>query len=251
MTSVIALQPLRQFTRPQIAAVWIGAAVPMGLLAWAVVPLLFGSEPTPSSMVGLIAALTVGLAWQFVLAVGLVAFEQGTLRPSVLRRALWLNPPSTAGRRGGRLWLWLIPLVVASALIELIPFGIPEHPAHSFSAFLGSSAGRELLSGNWGLLVLIAAMFAFNTFLGEELLFRGLLLPRMRAAFGRADWVANGILFGVYHLHQPWSIPGAIVQGTLLLALPSLRLRSAWIGVIVHSAQSAFLLALIVALVLS
>ena len=50
-------------------------------------------------------------------------------------------------------------------------------------------------------------MMIFNTVLGEELLFRGLLLPRMRAAFGRWDWLVNGVLFGVYHLHLPSSIP--------------------------------------------
>jgi membrane protease YdiL (CAAX protease family) len=36
----------------------------------------------------------------------------------------------------------------------------------------------------------------FNTVLGEELLFRG-LLPRIQGAFGLWDWVANGLLFAV------------------------------------------------------
>jgi membrane protease YdiL (CAAX protease family) len=51
----------------------------------------------------------------------------------------------------------------------------------------------------------------FNTVLGEELLFRGLLLPRMQGAFGRGDWVANGVLFAVYHLHVPWVIIPTLV----------------------------------------
>jgi CAAX protease family protein len=53
----------------------------------------------------------------------------------------------------------------------------------------------------------MVTMMIFNTVLGKELLFRGLLLPRMRAAFGRWDWLANGVLFGIYHLHVPWTIP--------------------------------------------
>ena len=93
-------------------------------------------------------------------------------------------------------------------------------------------------------------MFVFNTVLGEELLFRGLLLPRMRTAFGRADWVANGILMGLYHLHQPWSIPSSIVAG-LLMAYPTRRFRSAWFGIIVHSTQSVFLAIIILTLVLA
>jgi len=85
--------------------------------------------------------------------------------------------------------------------------------------------------------------------LGEELLFRGLLLPRMRAAFGRGDWIANGVLMGAYHLHQPWGIPSSIIAG-LLMAYPTKRFRSAWMGIIVHSSQSIFLGAVMLALVL-
>ena len=84
--------------------------------------------------------------------------------------------------------------------------------------------------------------------LGEELLFRGFLLPRMNGAFGRRDWVANGLLFAAYHLHMPWAIPTALLD-TVIIAYPTKRYRSAWIGIAVHSAQSVFLAALVLALV--
>ena len=85
--------------------------------------------------------------------------------------------------------------------------------------------------------------------LGEELLFRGLLLPRMNGAFGRRDWVANGLLFAAYHLHVPWVIPATLLD-TFILAYPTKRYRSAWIGIAVHSAQSVVLLGLTLSLVL-
>jgi signal transduction histidine kinase len=75
--------------------------------------------------------------------------------------------------------------------------------------------------------------------LGEELLFRGLLLPRMRGAFGNRAWIVNAVLFGLYHLHQPWSIPSAITTG-LVQAYATQRWHSAWLGIIAHSAQSVF-----------
>ena len=62
----------------------------------------------------------------------------------------------------------------------------------------------------------------------------------MHGAFGHWDWLANGVLFGVYHLHQPWGIPSAIVDGVLLFALPTALLRTAWMGIAVHSAQSIY-----------
>jgi hypothetical protein len=72
----------------------------------------------------------------------------------------------------------------------------------------------------------------------------------MRAVFGRGDWVANGVLFAVYHLHQPWDIPGSLVDGILLIAYPSRRFQSAWMGIIVHSSASVFALIVVLTLVL-
>ena len=73
--------------------------------------------------------------------------------------------------------------------------------------------------------------------LGEELLFRGFLLPRMEGAFGKRDWVANGVLFALYHVHIPWIIPLALVD-TFFLAYPARRYRSALLPIIVHSVQT-------------
>ncbi len=91
----------------------------------------------------------------------------------------------------------LLPCLLLFAAEGFIPT-FPPAAGYDFAAFVQSSdAGRAFLSGNWGWFALIAALFLFNTVLGEELLFRGLLLPRMQGAFGRWDWVANGLLFAV------------------------------------------------------
>jgi CAAX protease family protein len=92
-------------------------------------------------------------------------------------------------------------------------------------------------------------LFVFNTVLGEELLFRGLLLPRMRRAFGRGDWAANGVLFAGYHLATPWLIPWTLLIDTFALAWPSRRYQSAWVGIVVHSSQSVFFALIILTLV--
>ena len=94
----------------------------------------------------------------------------------------------------------------------------------------------------------MVVLTVFNTVLGEELLFRGLLLPRMQGAFGRGDWIANAVLFAVYHLHIPWAIPSSLVSGALF-AYPSRRFESAWMGIIVHSAQSVVILVVVLSLV--
>jgi len=195
--------------------------------------------------------LTVGLIWQFVLVVVLVYRERGSLRWAVLKDALWLKAPRspTTRRVGGRLWLVIIPCALLLGAEGFIPT-LPPVAGHDFAVFVGSEAGREFFSGNWVFYAVEVVLVVFNTVLGEELLFRGLLLPRMRGAFGRFDWVANGVLFAAYHLHMPWVIPETLLIDTFAMAYPSRRYRSALIGIIVHTIPSVVVLALVLALVL-
>jgi membrane protease YdiL (CAAX protease family) len=234
-----------QYSLRKILAVWAAAALPMAFLAWVLAPIIAHGIDGPNALTKtLLVTLTGGLIWQFVLVAVLVRREQGTLRWSRVKPALWLNAPRSpkTGRRGGRLWLVVLPLFVLLGLEELVP-QVSHAVARDLGAFFGSDAGEQFMSGSWGWLAVLAVLAVFNTVLGEELLFRGLLLPRMAGAFGRRDWLANGILFAAYHLHVPWVIPGTLMD-TLIVAYPSRRYRSALIGIVVHSLQSVFFLAL-------
>jgi membrane protease YdiL (CAAX protease family) len=183
---------------------------------------------------------------------GLVWLEQRSLRWSTLREALWLRSPRSpkSGRVGGKLWLVVIPLILGYAAV---PFLVPSPASpddRDFGTFLESDAGQSFMSGNWRWYALLLVLWLFNTVLGEELLFRGVLLPRMNRVFGRGDWLANGVLFAAYHVHVPWVMPETLLGDTLLLAYPTKRYQSAWIGIAVHSAQSVVLAAIVLALVL-
>ena len=85
--------------------------------------------------------------------------------------------------------------------------------------------------------------------LGEELLFRGVLLPRMTGVFGRWDWVANTVLFGLYHVHKFWYWPSLII-GSLGIAWAAKRYRSFWMAVVVHGVEGIMVLVLVVAVLL-
>lgn len=242
---------LTQYTVGQTLAVWAAAALPMGILAWVIAPRLATVLGGPFAQVeALLVLLAIGLVWQFVLVMWLIWREQGSLRWVVLRHALWLRSPKSprTGRAGGRVWLVLIPLGILFFVETFLPT-LPVPSSRDFGAFIGSPAGEAFFHGSWGWFGLLIVMWIFNTVLGEELLFRGLLLPRMNGAFGKADWLANGVLFATYHLHMPWAIP-SILADSLTLAYPSKRYQSAWVGMAVHSLQSVFLCVIVLGLVL-
>ena len=255
-----------QYSLAQILGIWALAALPMGLLSWVVFPALspdFNSDPLGAGVTR-IGLLTLGLIWLFVLAMLIVRQEEGNLRWATVKRRLRLNAPHdpTTGDRRRRLWLWVVPLIIAFVVweaafasyvnkpwVSLFPF-LAEPPGYSLSAIFKSQAIMERLVGAWWFLGLFVVNAVFNTVLGEEFLFRGLLLPKMEGVFGRWSWIANGVLFGCYHLHQPWGIPGSVIRGVFLYAFPTWRFRSTWMSVIVHSAESVYLAFLILGVVL-
>jgi membrane protease YdiL (CAAX protease family) len=249
-----------QYGRLEILLVWALAALPMGFLGWIVAPALAADPSRPGFE--RLAVLTVGLVWQFGVVLYFLRKETGTLNWSLVRDRLWLGSPRSprTGNRSRRLFWYLVPLVIVVAIYQMklggyvgrawtstFPF-LAEPPGWSLGALLDTPEGRAQLKGAWGVLALFFVSAVFNTVLGEELLFRGLLLPRMNGAFGSWDWVVNGVLFGLYHLHQPWGMLS--LGGLLFFSLPTKYFQCAWFGIVAHSGQSVFFLLLMLGLVL-
>jgi membrane protease YdiL (CAAX protease family) len=148
-----------------------------------------------------------------------------------LRDRLWLRMPSR------RDWLWGLGglLVIAGASLPLMAlgkaFGWPPHPT-TMPAVHGITADTAWMIGVW------LVYWPFNI-LGEELIWRGVLLPRMELRFGRSGWAMNAGLWFVFHL--------AFGPGNLLVLLPTIlvvpfvaqRRRNTWLGVFLHAGLSA------------
>ena len=103
--------------------------------------------------------------------------------------------------------------------------------------------------GQWWILGIALVSFLFNYLLGEEFLFRGVLLPKMQGVFGKYDWIANAVLFGFYHMHLAWNLPSIIVSN-LTYSWPARRFRSNWMAILVHGVESIPTLVIILAVIL-
>jgi uncharacterized protein len=255
-----------QYSLARILGIWALAAIPMGVLSWIVFPALspdFGSDPLGAGVTRFVL-LTIGLIWLFVLSMIIVRQEEGDLRWATVKRRLRLNTPRDpkTGETRRRLWLWIILFVIVSVVwdvvlrsyvdelwVSIFPF-FAEPPGYSFDAVFESQEILDRLVGAWWFLGLFVVNAFFNSILGEEFLFRGVLMPKMEGVFGRWSWVANGVLFGLYHVHMPWAILQNVISGPLVLAFPSWRFRSTWMAVIVHSAQSVFFAFLVLGVIL-
>lgn len=268
LTSVNQVQELSksykkaQYTLLQIFGIWLAAGFPMWLLGWAAYPAMSpGLSPADAGLLRM-KLLTAGLIWQFVLSMIILWREEGNIGWSTISRRFWLNHPISpaTGETRKRLWWWIIPFMLLLASLEIglrSPlvniwtriFPVLAEPKGYDASMMFAPEMRAQWVGAWPLLGLFLVLALFNTFLGEEFLFRGVLLPKMEGIFGKWDWAANGVLFTLYHLHQPWGIL-ATLPGDLLLAYSGKRFHSNWFPIILHSGQSVFMLFLILGLVL-
>ena len=246
-----------QYTVWQILGIWLAGGAPMWILSWVVAPLIIPrSSLDPGITYWLL--MIAGMAWQFVLSLVIVYRELGTLRWNVIRQRIWLQLPRDpkTGQPNPRLFWWILPAILFYAFVGFALSGYLDAPVAWLFPSLHPAAYQDTsqmatldLTGQWWILGIAIASTLFNHFLGEEFLFRGVLLPRMQGAFGKYDWLANNILFSLYHLHKPWGIPTNIVQN-LALTWPARRFRSTWMAVAVHGMEGVLMLVSILALVL-
>ena len=68
-------------------------------------------------------------------------------------------------------------------------------------------------------------------------------------AVWRIPWVANAVLFGLYHLHKPSSLPTNII-GSLAITWPARRFRSNWMAIVVHGVEGLPVVVLSLAVIL-
>jgi uncharacterized protein len=261
-----AVESGRQYSLGKILGIWALAAVPMAILGWIVFPAVtpdFRIDPLGAGLTRFLLLLA-GLVWLFVLSLIIVRQEEGNLRWAMVKHRLRLNPPldPASGKPRRRLWLWIIPLVLGVVVWELgvgplvsrlwvglFPF-LAEPPGYSMAGVFQSREILNRLVGAWWFLGLYVIFSVFNSILGEEFLFRGVLLPKMEGVFGKWSWVANGVLFGLYHVHQPWSILANALSGIIFLAWPSWRFRSTWMAVAVHAVENVYFAFLVLGVIL-
>lgn len=243
----------RQYTVRQVLAIWAAAALPMAVLAWAVWPALSDATNLHPGMLFWLL-MVVGMVWQFALAVTILYRELGTLRWSAVAPRIWAQQPRNprTGQRSPRSWWALVPI---TAVFAVLTFASEEltvfFDALGWVAPEGTDI-RQLVSpefdGQWWILGVAAISFAFNYVLGEELLFRGVLLPKMQGAFGRWDWLVNAVLFTAYHLHKIWALP-LILLTSLPFSWAARRYRSIWFAIILHSIEGVVVFVVIVGVV--
>jgi membrane protease YdiL (CAAX protease family) len=104
------------------------------------------------------------------------------------------------------------------------------------------------LKGQWWVACVYFIGWFFNIF-GEELMFRGFLLPKEETILGKYAWVYQGIIWALWHSFWKWNVIPLLVV-TLPLVFVVQRQKNTWIGIIAHGVLNLIPLVAIIGAIL-
>jgi membrane protease YdiL (CAAX protease family) len=239
-----AVQPL-----PALRAIWYFLLPGLGLRLsiYQGIPLMLRAGLQPYE--AFIVSFTVPFAILFALAFGLAKAEGTSITMHAL--AVRFRLQHLTWRPLGWVLAGLLLMTVLAGLLsttrgwilDTIPFTQPPatfppilHPVLQnenlptvAAAWMGPQA-----AGNWGWALLALVVFFFNI-MGEELFFRGYLLPRQELVHGRYTWLVHGLMWNLLHLPiYPWYLIYGLSL-TLVIPFVAQRTQNTWTAVILHA----------------
>jgi membrane protease YdiL (CAAX protease family) len=241
-----------QYSGRKVLGLCTLVTLPLTLLTWVIAPALIAHLPAPAVLIYWLL-LIPNAAWILGLTYWVLRRETGQTQLPVLTKALWWNGPQNP--RTGRphraaYLLWLIPCLILVLILFILSLFfklfIPIMESIFWPSFAYiAEAGSPEMAGQWGWLIAAFLIWGMTMFLAEELFFRGLLLPRMRRAFGRADWFANAVLYGLFYLATPLVIPFRMILAMLTAGLAR-RYRSLRMALFVRGMEGALVMILVI-----
>ena len=110
-------------------------------------------------------------------------------------------------------------------LLEL--FAGPFDYSPAFMSF------EPLTKGRYWLLLVWAPYWILNI-LGEEFLWRGVMLPRQEIAFGKHTWIIHGFGWGLFHIAFGWQLLITLIPLIFIQSYIVQKTKNSWNGVIMH-----------------
>lgn len=174
------------------------------------------------------------------------------------------------GKIGGKVWWWAIGLtifmIVTAGMLGPTRNWIASQTGFSVPAYWSDDmklnaqeapASPQVptefldvpLEGNGWVIIVVLLSLIIAT-LGEELWWRGYILPRQELTHGKSTWVIHGILWTLFHAFNPVTLI-SILPGALALSYVAQKQQSTWPGIIAHALANGILVVALLAGVLA
>ena len=180
------------------------------------------------------ALMTAGMSRGYANAAVFIVFSSLLIVAALVAYVLEGNPLTWSAfsvryrlqMPGWRTWLWtlggLLVAVVAAlglnalilALYKAIGFTIPDQ-----------SSGLTDIP--------VLTLIVLTNIIGEEMWWRGYILPRQELVYGSRTWLVHGVMWAFFHSFKPWAVPVMLLY-CLIIPFIAQCTRNNWPPVIIH-----------------
>ncbi len=131
-------------------------------------------------------------------------------------------------------WGWSLAAIIVIGglsfaimqLVEAIAGKVDHQPP--FMSF------EPLTADRYWILLLWLPYWILNI-MGEEILWRGVILPKQEPVFGKNAWLVNGMMWTVFHIAFGWQLLVTMLPVLFILPYVAQRRKNSWHGVIIHA----------------
>lgn len=129
--------------------------------------------------------------------------------------------------------LWgLFGLIFVGVASGLLMKGM-EYFIGSFDHSPSFMTFEPLSKGRYWLLLVWLPYWILNI-MGEEFLWRGVMLPRQELAFGKYTWLIHGFGWGLFHVAFGWHLLITLIPLIFIQSYIVQKTKNSWVGVIMH-----------------
>lgn len=129
--------------------------------------------------------------------------------------------------------LWCFAGFIAVGVLSVLIMKGLEIAIGQFDHSPAFMSFEPLGKGRYWLLLVWFPYWILNI-LGEEFLWRGVMLPRQEIAFGKYAWLIHGFGWGLFHIAFGWQMLITLIPLIFIQSYVVQKTKNSWIGVIMH-----------------
>ena len=152
---------------------------------------------------------------------------------NLFKQGMWHNRLRFRKMNSGD-WLWGIAGIVMVGILSFMIISVLEQLAGKIDHQPSFMQFEPLDSGRYWILIVWAAYWIFNI-MGEEILWRGVILPRQEISFGKYAWLLHGLCWGLFHIAFGWQLMVTLIPILFIQSYIVQRRKNSWIGVLMHA----------------
>ncbi|MFC1490301.1 CPBP family intramembrane glutamic endopeptidase [Candidatus Latescibacterota bacterium] len=130
-------------------------------------------------------------------------------------------------------WLWSGGALIVIGILSLIIMKTLEFAIGDFDHSPPFMSFEPLSHGRYWLLIVWLPYWILNI-MGEEILWRGVILPRQEIVHGKYTWLIHGIGWGIFHVAFGWQLLLTLLPIFFVQSYVVQKRKNSWIGVIIH-----------------